>query len=83
MNIKMKNLKDLDLDFKRIGNRPLQLIDCQNIFCELDKYCRQALPDLKSNRIKIKKRYITKEGKNKLYLSDKMENIVFYLYLLL
>ena len=25
----------------------------------------------------------TKEGKNKLYLSDKMENIVFYLYLLL
>lgn len=24
----------------RNGNRPLQLIDCQNIFCELDKYCR-------------------------------------------
>ena len=32
--------------FQKIGNRPLQLIDCQNIFCELDKYCRQALPDL-------------------------------------
>jgi len=39
----------LGLDFKRIGNRSLQLIDWQNIFCELDKYCRQALPDLKAN----------------------------------
>ena len=53
----------LGLDFKRIGNRPLQLIDCQNIFCELDKYCRQALPELKSNRTKIKKRYIQKGEK--------------------
>ena len=48
---------------KRIGNRPLQLIDCQNIFCELNKYCRKALPELKSNRTKIKKRYIQKGEK--------------------
>ena len=48
---------------KRIGKRPLQLIDCQNIFCELNKYCRQALPELKSNRTKIKKRYIQKGEK--------------------
>ena len=34
-----EEFKRLNLDFKRIGNRPLQLIDCQNIFCELDKYC--------------------------------------------
>lgn len=54
--------KRLGLDFKRIGNRPLQLIDCQNVFCELDKYCRQALPDLKSNRVKIKKKYVPKSG---------------------
>jgi hypothetical protein len=47
----------LGLPFKRIGNRPLQYIDCQNLFCELDKYCRQALPSLKSNREKIKKKY--------------------------
>ena len=51
-----EEFKRLNLNFKRIGNRPLQLIDCQNIFCELDKYCRQALPDLKSNRTKIKKK---------------------------
>lgn len=55
--------KRLHLDFKKIGNRPLQLIDCQNIFCELDKYCRQALPELKSNRTKIKKKYIAKKEK--------------------
>lgn len=53
-----EEFKRLNLDFKRIGNRPLQLIDCQNIFCELDKYCREAFPNLKSNRTKIKKKYI-------------------------
>ena len=58
-----EEFKRLGLDFKRIGNRPLQLIDCQNIFCELDKYCRQALPDLKSNRTKIKKKYSAKKDK--------------------
>lgn len=31
--------------FPRIGDRPLQLIDCQNLFCEFDKYTR-ARPDL-------------------------------------
>lgn len=58
-----KEFKRLNLNFKRIGNRELQLIDCQNIFCELDKYCRQALPELKSNRKKIKKKYIPKTSK--------------------
>ncbi len=52
-----EEFKRLGLHFIRIGNRPLQLIDCQNIFCELDKYCRQARPELKSNRSKIKKHY--------------------------
>lgn len=58
-----EEFKRLGLDFKKIGNRPLQLIDCQNIFCELDKYCREALPDLKSNRTKIKKKYTQKSNK--------------------
>ena len=58
-----KEFKRLGLDFKPIGNRPLQLIDCQNIFCELDKYCRQAVPELKSNRTKIKKKYVAKTDK--------------------
>jgi hypothetical protein len=58
-----EEFKRLHLKFKRIGNRSLQLIDCQNIFCELDKYCRQALPELKSNRTKIKKKYVAKKDK--------------------
>ena len=58
-----EEFKRLHLPFKRIGNRPLQLIDCQNIFCELDKYARVALPDLKSNRVKIKKKYNPKKAK--------------------
>ncbi len=58
-----REFKRLGLNFKRIGNRPLELIDCQNIFCELDKYCREKLPNLKSNRVKIKKKYVPKEDK--------------------
>lgn len=58
-----EEFKRLGLDFKMLGNRKLQLIDCQNIFCELDKYCREALPNLKSNRSKIKKKYIAKDNK--------------------
>ncbi len=37
-----------------LWGRPLKAIDCQNLFCETDKYSRVAFPDLKSNRKKIK-----------------------------
>lgn len=61
----------LNLPFKRLGNRPLQLIDCQNIFCELDKYCRVAYPELTSNRSKIKKKYIPKKPSFTYYYPPK------------
>ena len=66
-----KEFKRLNLNFKRIGNRPLQLIDCQNIFCELDKYCREAFPNLKSNRTKIKKHYVPKKEKIEYFYPPK------------
>lgn len=66
-----KEFKRLNLNFKRIGNRPLQLIDCQNIFCELDKYCREAFPNLKSNRTKIKKHYVPKKEKIEYFYPTK------------
>lgn len=49
----------LGLSFKRIGNRSLQYIDIQNIFCEVDKYCRVAHPNLAgiSGRSRIKQRF--------------------------
>ena len=66
-----KEFKRLNLNFKRIENRPLQLIDCQNIFCELDKYCREAFPNLKSNRTKIKKHYVPKKEKIEYFYPPK------------
>ena len=47
----------LGLEFKSLWGRPLQLIDCQNLFCETDKYCRAAFPELPSNRKRIKARF--------------------------
>ncbi len=44
-------------NFIGLNNRNLQLIDCQNIFCEVDKYLRIVLPELTSNRKKIKQFY--------------------------
>ena len=58
-----EEFKRLNLNFRPIGTRKLQLIDCQNLFCELDKYCREAIPNLKSNRTKIKKKYNPKPTK--------------------
>lgn len=45
------------LDFHGLFGRPLHAIDAQGLFCETDKYCRAALPDLKSPRSRIKTRF--------------------------
>lgn len=49
----------LGLKFRTLGGRRLQLIDCQNIFCEVSKYARVKHPDVKgtSERTRIKQRY--------------------------
>jgi hypothetical protein len=47
----------LNLSFNGLFGRPLHAIDCQGLFCELDKYCREAAPELASNRTRIKARY--------------------------
>lgn len=41
------------------GRRSLQLIDCQNLFCEVDKYARVAHPEVRgiSGRSRIKQRF--------------------------
>lgn len=50
----------LGLKFSYLGNRKLQLIDCQNLFCETDKYTRLAYPHFSgnSNRTRIKQKFI-------------------------
>lgn len=55
----------LGLDFKKLGGRrPLQLIDCQNLFCETDKYARVAHPEFSgaSGRTRIKQKFTAKAG---------------------
>lgn len=47
------------LAFVRLWGRPLQLIDCQNLFCEVDKYARAVHPEFRgeSGRTRIKQRF--------------------------
>lgn len=47
----------LALPFDGLFGRALHAIDCQGLFCELDKYCREAAPELLSNRSRIKARF--------------------------
>lgn len=49
----------LGLDFPSLWGRPLQLIDCQNLFCEVDKYARMAHPEAvgRSGRTRIKQKF--------------------------
>ena len=50
---------DFGLDFHSLWGRRLQLIDCQNLFCEVDKYARVAHPQIvgKTGRVRIKQKF--------------------------
>lgn len=54
----------LGLEFMSLWGRPLQLIDCQNLFCEISKYSRIAFPDIEgvSGRKRIKQKYTRRNG---------------------
>ncbi|MFC1675918.1 nucleotide kinase domain-containing protein [Planctomycetota bacterium] len=55
--------KHFGLEFKSLWGRPLHLIDCQNLFCEVDKYARIAHPEIKgaSKRKRIKQLFRPKQ----------------------
>jgi hypothetical protein len=54
-----EHLARLGLRFSGLRGRPLQLIDCQNLFCEVDKYARARHPEIAgiSGRTRIKQAY--------------------------
>jgi thymidylate kinase len=54
-----REFERLGLSFRSLWGRPLQLIDCQNLFCEVDKYSRVRHPEIAgiSGRTRIKQRY--------------------------
>lgn len=68
-----KEFERLGLEFTKMGDRRLQLIDCQNIFCETDKYARINHPDIKGigDRLRIKQKFISKGSKVDLFLPPK------------
>ena len=45
-----KEFERLELEFSTLGGRSLQLIDCQNIFCEVSKYARVKHPEFKGSK---------------------------------
>ncbi len=49
----------LGIEFKSLWGRSLQLIDCQNLFCEVDKYSRVYHPEIAgtSLRTRIKQKF--------------------------
>lgn len=49
----------LGLQFRDLWGRRLQLIDCQNLFCEVDKYARVRHPEIGgvSGRTRIKQKF--------------------------
>ena len=54
-----KEFERLGLNFRSLWGRKLQLIDCQNLFCEVGKYARAIHPDIIgfSNRTRIKQKF--------------------------
>jgi len=54
-----REFERLGLAFRSLWGRPLQLIDCQNLFCEVDKYSRVAHPEIKgASRTRVKQRFV-------------------------
>jgi hypothetical protein len=52
-----KEFARLGLEFGGLYGRRLHAIDVQNLFCEVDKYCREAAPHLASARTRIKSKF--------------------------
>jgi hypothetical protein len=54
-----REFERLNLKFESLWGRRLQLIDCQNLFCEVDKYSRVRHPELSAtfSRTRIKQRF--------------------------
>lgn len=54
-----EEFRRLGLQFQDLWGRPLHYIDCQNLFCEVDKYARVAHPDIsgRTGRTRIKQSF--------------------------
>ncbi|MGH7240439.1 MAG: nucleotide kinase domain-containing protein [Candidatus Saccharimonadales bacterium] len=65
----------LGISFRSLWGRSLQLIDCQNLFCEVDKYARIVHPEVKgiSGRSRIKQLFRPKQSNIEYWFPPKWE----------
>ena len=58
-DVQEREFERLGLNFQSLWGRRLQLIDCQNLFCEVDKYARVAHPQVvgRTGRTRIKQKF--------------------------
>jgi 5-hmdU DNA kinase, helical domain len=63
----------LGLKFQSLWGRRLQLIDCQNLFCEVDKYARVEHPEVigLTGRLRIKQRFVANPSPLELFYPPK------------
>lgn len=72
-DLQEQEFSHLDLSFQSLWGRRLQLIDCQNLFCEVDKYARVAHPAVagRSGRTRIKQRFEPTAARIELFYPPK------------
>ncbi|XHR95577.1 nucleotide kinase domain-containing protein [Mucilaginibacter sp. UC70_90] len=68
-----KECERLGLKLPNLWGRQLQLIDCQNLFCETDKYLRATNPESnnKSGRTRIKQKFNKSKGPMNFFFPPK------------
>ena len=59
-NTQLEHFARLGVRFRPLAGRQLQPVDCQNLFCEIDKYARVAFPRVAgiSGRSRIKQTFL-------------------------
>jgi hypothetical protein len=72
-DLQEQEFERLGLAFQSLWGRRLQLIDCQNLFCEVDKYARVAHPQIagKTGRTRIKQKFKPKSAPIDLFYPPK------------
>ena len=65
----------LNIELPTLWGRSLQLIDCQNLFCEVDKYLRVSNPEVIGNslRKRIKQKYSESKGEISFFFPPKWD----------
>lgn len=73
VNHQDEEFKKYGYEFHGLYGRQIHAIDAQNLFCETDKYCRVAVPELKSARARIKARFSENPRPIELFFPPKWE----------